>query len=68
MWRDIMQIEVGIIGIDHSLESLQPTLSLKNKYVSADLQALLNTLELSLIALDLIDVTELGLEDTALIK
>lgn len=59
---------VVIIGIDHNLKSLQTTLSLKNKYVSADLQTLLNTLKLSVIALDLIDVTEVGLEDPALIK
>lgn len=51
--------KVVIIGIDHNLESFQPTLSLKNKYVSADLQTLLNTPELSLIALDLIDITAL---------
>lgn len=49
--------KVAITGIDHNLESFQPTLPLKNKYVSADLQTLLNTLELSLIALDLRDIT-----------
>lgn len=60
--------KVVITGIDHNLKSLQPTLSLKNKYVSADLQTLLNTLKLSEISLDLTDATEVGIEDTALIK
>lgn len=60
--------KVVINGIDHNLKSLQHTLSLKNKYVLAHLQTLLNTLKLSVTALDLTDATEGSLEDIALIK